>query len=204
MTVRIHASRPIRSRLLIAAALLPLAGCISFGAKPPPTLLTLQADAQPQAGQAQTSSAARSIVVQVPSTPASVASVRVPVQASDTAIAYVKDAQWSEPPARLFARLLSDTLTAKGGLVVLTPAQSFSDPSANLGGELRSFGMDAGQRQAVVIYDASLMRAGQTAVEKRRFEARVPVAAIDADSVGPALSQAANQVATQVSDWVGR
>ena len=56
----------------------------------------------------------------------------------------------------------------------------------------------------MVIFDASLMRNGQTAIEKRRFEARVPVGKIDAQSVGPALNQAANQVAQQVADWVGR
>ena len=190
--------------LLLAAAALPLAGCISFGAEPPPSLLTVDATAQPQPGQAQTSAAAKSIVIQVPTVPAAIATTRVPVQSDGTSIAYVKDAQWSEPPARLFARLLSDTLTASANMVVLSPAQSFSDPSATLSGELRRFGLDASARQAVVVYDASLVRAGQTAVEKRRFEARVPVNAIDAASAGAGINQAANQVAGEVAGWVGR
>ena len=193
----------VKTGLVALALPVVLAGCISFGAEPPPSLLTLQSTAQPQPGAGQTSARARSIVIQVPSTPASLATARVPVQASATSIAYVKDAQWAEPPARLFARLLSDTLTATANMVVLSPAQSFSDPSANLSGELRSFGLDAGTREAVVIFDGSLTRAGQTTVEKRRFEARVPVAAIDATSTGPALSQAANQVAGEVATWVG-
>lgn len=192
-----------RAPLLALALPVLLAGCISFGAEPPPSLLTLEAQAQPQPGAAQTSARAKSIVIQVPATPTSLATARVPVQASATSIAYVKDAQWAEPPARLFARLLSDTLTASANMVVLSPAQSFSDPSANLGGELRSFGLDAATREAVVIYDGSLTRAGATAVEKRRFEARVPVTAIDAASAGPALNQAANQVAGEVAGWVG-
>lgn len=193
--------RPVL-RLLPLAAMLPLAACISFGGKVPDTLLTLDAASEPEAGQAQSSRAGKAIVVQVPAAPAAVAGVRVPVRTADTALAYVKDAQWSEPPARLFARLLADTLTARAGMIVLTPAQSFEDPSANLGGELRFFGLDAGTREAVVTYDASLTRAGQTTVEKRRFEARVPVPAIDKTGVGPALNQAANTVAAQVSDWV--
>ena len=201
MTVRRIAMGRAASVLVIAAAL-PLAGCFSFGGKPPKQLLTLSPAAQPQPGVAQTSTAASAIVVQVPAVPQAIANTRVPVQASDTAIAYVKDAQWAEPPARLFARLLADTLTARANMVVLSPAQSFGAPSADLGGELRSFGLDAGQRQAVVIYDASLTRAGRDAVEKRRFEARVPVAAIDALSAGAALSQGANDVAAQVADWV--
>jgi cholesterol transport system auxiliary component len=48
------------------------------------------------------------------------------------------------------------------------------------------------------------MRGSDAVFEKRRFEARVPVAKIDAEQAGPALSQAANQVAAQVADWVGK
>lgn len=193
----------MKTRLLILAASLPLAGCISFGAKPPPTLLTLEAAVAPTVGAVQNSAAARSITIQVPSTPVAIAATRVPVQATPTTIAYVKDAQWSEPPARLFARLLSDTVSARGNMVVLSAVQSISDPSATLAGELRNFGLDAGSRQAIVTYDAALTRAGKDTIEKRRFEAHVPVAAIDANSAGPALSQAANQVAGEVATWVG-
>ena len=193
-----------RTILALAAASLPLAGCISFGAKPPETLLTI-ASTQPVAvGAAQSSAAARTVTVAVPAVPQALATNRVPVQATPTTIAYVKEALWAEPPARLFARLVADTLTARTGRVVLTPAQSLSDPGARLGGELRNFGLDAASRQAVVTFDASLIRINATNVEKRRFEARVPVAAIDAASAGPALSDAANQVAAQVADWVGR
>ena len=194
--------RAFANKLLIVAALVPLAGCIRFGASPPPSLLTIAPQAQPAVGSPQNSATGRAIVVEVPAVPQSIAGARVPVQATDTSIAYVKDAQWAEPPARLFARLLSDALTARARMVVLSPAQSFDAPSAMLGGELRSFGLDAAQRQAVVIYDASFTPAGKTNVEKQRFEARVPVAAIDATQAGAGLSTAANQVAQQVSDWV--
>ncbi len=194
--------RPFANKLLIVAALVPLAGCIRFGASPPPSLLTIAPQVQPTVGAAQNSAGARSIVVEIPAVPQSIAGTRVPVQATDTSIAYVKDAQWAEPPARLFARLLSDTLTARAKMLVLSPVQSFDDPSATIGGELRAFGVDAGQRQAVVIYDASFTPAGRTAVQKQRFEARIPVTAIDAAQSGVGLSQAANQVAKQVSDWV--
>ena len=193
----------MKTPLLLLAAL-PLAGCITFGAKPPPSLLTLSADAQVPVGQDQTSSTAKSVTIQVPAVPQSLATARVPVQASPTSIAYVKNALWAEPPSRLFARLLSDTMTARTGRVVLSGAQSTIDPGARLGGELRSFGLDAATQSAVVVFDASLIRLNTTAVEKRRFEARVPVTAIDAASAAPAISQAANQVAGQVADWVGR
>jgi len=193
---------PLAILPLLLATTLPLSGCISFGAKPPPTLLTLQATASPAVGQEQSSAHARSITIQVPTAPTAIATARVPVQSTPTTIAYVKDAQWAEPPARLFARLLSDTVTAQTNMVVLSTVQSISDPSAVLTGELRNFGLDATSRMAVVTYDAALTRAGETTVEKRRFEARVPVSAINAGTAGPALSQAANQVATEAASWV--
>ena len=190
--------------LLPAALLLLLPGCISFGAKPPPTLLTLAPARQMAVGAQQSSAGARSLVVQVPVTASSLATVRVPVQATATTLAYLKDAAWAEPPARLFARLLSDTLTA-GGTVVLSGVQSVDSPAGNLSGELRNFGVDATSREAVVTFDAALTRGGApTAIEKRRFEARVPVATIDAATVGPALNDAANRVADEVAGWAGR
>jgi cholesterol transport system auxiliary component len=189
---------------LILIAMLSLAGCISFGAKPPPTLLTLTSASQVPVGQNQDSATAKSISIQVPTTPMALATARVPVQATPTSIAYVPDAQWSEPPARLFARLSSDTIAARTGLVVLSTIQSVGDPSAQLAGELRNFGLDATTREAVVTFDASLTRQGKTTVEKHRFEARVPVTAIDAPSAAAGINQAANQVATELADWIGR
>ncbi len=185
-------------------AALPLSGCISFGATPPDTLLTLTSTATLPAGQTQNSATVKSIVIAVPVTPQSLATTRVPVQTTATSLAYVKEAQWSEPPARLFARLLSDTTTARTGRVVLSQVQALTEANDQLGGELRNFGLDAEARTAIVTFDAALMRSGATGTEKRRFEARVPVTAIDAASAGPALNQAANQVAQQVADWVGR
>ncbi|MDQ2891821.1 MAG: ABC-type transport auxiliary lipoprotein family protein [Pseudomonadota bacterium] len=193
---------PILVPALIIGASLSLTGCISFGAKPPPHLLTLEAASAPAVGAQRDSATAKSIVVKVPTIPASLATARIPVQESPTTIAYVPDALWSEPPANLFARLLADTLTAQTGMVVLSSIESIGDPSASLAGELRAFGIDATTREAVVTYDAALSRAGGTSVEKRRFEARVPVAAIDAATSAPALNQAANRVAGEVATWV--
>lgn len=189
------------NKLIILAAPVLLAGCISFGATPPDTLLTLTPEATMPVGQTQSSAGSRAIVVTTPITPASLAVARVPVQSSPTAIAYVKDAQWSEPPARLFARLIADTLTARGQVVV-SQVQAIGEANDQLDGELRTFGLDASTNEAVVTFDASLSRSGTQTTQRRRFEARVPVAAIDAVSTGPALNQAANRVASEVAAWI--
>lgn len=182
---------------------LPLAAC-SFGAKPPPSLLTLSAVAAVPVGAGQSSASAPSLSIQIPAVPQSLATARVPVQTTDVDVQYLKDAQWVEPPQRLFARLVSDTVTAKTGRVVLSPAQSFADPGAQLGGELRNFGVDGRTREAVVTFDAALQREAGKQVDKRRFEARVPVAEITPGAAAVALNQAANQVAGEIADWIGR
>ncbi len=189
-------------RSLNLALLLPLAGCISFGGKPPKQLLTLTSTASLPVGSTQNSATASTITITVPAVPQSLAVARVPVQTGDI-IAYVTGAAWVEAPQRLFARLMSDTIAAKTGRVVLTPAQSFSDPGARLSGDLRNFGVDGTTREAVVTFDGALIRGDASKVEKKRFEARVTLDKIDATTVGPALNQAANQVAGEVADWVG-
>jgi len=193
-------------RLALLALPLAVAGCVSIGGKPPKVLLTLRSQASLPPGSTQSAATAPTITIQVPVVPQSLATARIPVQTGER-VAYVTDALWVEAPQRLFARLMSDTISAKTGRVVLSSAQSFSDPGARLSGELRSFGIesDGGNAgTAVVSFDASLIRGDGGKVEKKRFEARIPVSPIDAHSVGPVLDQAANQVAGEVADWVGK
>lgn len=187
--------------LMLASA---LSGCISFAAKPPASLLTITATSVVEPGKVSNSGSASTITILVPSVPAALATQRVPVQTSATSIAYVKDALWSEQPARLFARMMADTIAAKTGRVVLTPAQSLFDPGARLTGELRNFGIVEASGEAVVTFDAALVRDGSKTYEKRRFEAREPVGTITPQSVGEAIDRAANRVAGDVADWVGR
>lgn len=189
----------------ILLAALPLAACISFGAEPPPSLLTLETRAEVPVGEVRRVDGAGAVTVLSLTTPQALATQRVPVQATPTTIAYVEDAQWTEPPARLFARLLGDTIAARTGRVVLAGGQAVADPGTRLGGELRRFGLDATAREAVVTFDAQVARGEANAVERRRFEARVPIAGeIDAQTAGLLLNDAANQVAVQVAEWIGQ
>ena len=198
----------MRSPAILAVPLalaVPLGGCISFAPKPPEALLTLSPASTVAAGQEADSANAKTITVLVPATPAAIATNRVAVRTGATSLAYVKGGYWSEAPARLFARLLADTVTARTGRVVLSNAQSFADPGARLSGELRDFTVDVGRGAAVVTYDATLMRDGAKTFDRRRFEARAPLGgAVTPGSAATALNHAANDVAAQVADWVGR
>ncbi|HEX8514537.1 MAG TPA: ABC-type transport auxiliary lipoprotein family protein [Allosphingosinicella sp.] len=186
---------------LVLAAALAVSGCLSFGPKVPPVLMRLTSDAQ-IAATGRTAPATEAITVVPPTAPAELNTPRVPVRTGTTQVAYVKDAQWVEVPTILFARLVSETIAAKTGRVVLDPKQFTFDPGQRLTGTLQTFGLDADRMEAVLVYDAAVSR-GKDSVETRRFEARVPVAALDAASAPAALNQAANQVAAEVAAWIG-
>lgn len=192
-----------RIRTLFPLAALALSGCISFGAKPPPSLLTLTASATMPAGTTRNAAAGQAITILPPRLPQALATNRVPVQNGDTSIAYVKDAQWVDSPNRLFRALLAETVSAKTGRLVLDNRQFSFDPGMTISGTLVHFGIDASTNEAVVTYDAARAVAGGTAVEERRFQARVPVSEIAADTVGVALNDAANRVAGEVAGWIG-
>ena len=191
--------RSNRTVLGVASAL-ALSGCISFGAKPPERLLTLTPSETVATGTSRTIGAGEAITVLWPTVPADLNTNRIPVQATATSVAYVKDAQWTEPPNKLFARLLGETIEARTGHAVLSGRQFAFDPGARVSGQLLRFGVDAGTNMAVVVFDAAMARSSD--IRTRRFEARVPVTEIEAQTVGAALNQAANQVAAEVADWV--
>lgn len=190
--------------LKIASALsasLLLAGCISFGAKPPESLLSLTPASSVAPGTAINGDVAQAIAVLVPDAPARLDVTRVPVQVDDTQVAYVKDAVWVDKPARLFRRLLGETIRARTGRLVIDNDDAALTPKSQLRGTLVDFGYDARTSSVVVTYDA-IRDVNGTQVMTRRFSATVPGVVAEAAPVGAALNLAANQVATEVADWV--
>lgn len=185
------------------AAALPLAACLSFGAKPPPTLMSLTPEASVPVGTARNFTDGNALFVLVPSVPQALATPRVAVQVSATDIAYLPKAQWVDTPNKLFRNLLAETIEARTTRVVAEPRDATVAPDMRLGGRLLSFGLDAQAHAVVVTYDASLVRNQQAPVETRRFEARAPVSNEQGPAVGAALNRAANQVAGEVARWIG-
>jgi len=192
--------------LLLAAVLaLPLSACLGLKPpKPPATLFTLTAP-QPASLPARRAAAGNAVTIAVPTVPATLQTVRIPVQTSATEFAYLKHGQWMETPNQLFARLLSDTVSTRTNMVVLDPRQTTHDPGHRLTGQLLAFDLDMTDRanpHVHVRYDAALTLAGDGGVNTRRFEVTLPVAAQDEHSVSRALNDAANQVAVQVAQWL--
>ncbi|UIP06577.1 ABC-type transport auxiliary lipoprotein family protein [Erythrobacter sp. SDW2] len=191
-------------RLLLAPfAALALTGCISLGgAEPPPTLLTLTADAAAPAGSGASGTGKDALTVVEPDAPASIAVTRVPVQVDDANVAYLQDAMWVEKPARLFRRLLSETIAAKTGRIVIDGLDPTIKTDQRLRGRILDFGYDARSASVVVRFEAIRDDAGGL-VATRRFESVIPGIAAEPAPVGEALNRAANDVAGQVADWMG-
>jgi cholesterol transport system auxiliary component len=198
-----HAMRqPAAGLLILAAGLLLSTGCVRFGAKPPERLLTITSATRAPAGETLSGTTGGALFVDAPAVPRSIATLRVAVRDGENSISYVKDALWADTPGRQFQGVLAETIRTRAGRLVLDPGQYLARRGQMLEGSLVEFGIDAAKRQAVVTYDASLMSMDGASVQRQRFTASVPVSTIDAQSVAPAISDAANQVATAVADWV--
>lgn len=196
----------MRGSLRIAALLAlsaGLSGCLGLGgSKAPPTLLKLTSSATLPAGAALSGKVEDAILVLDPETDRSLGVSRIAVQVDDSNVAYIKDAQWVERPAHLFAQLLAETIRAGGQRLVFMADDSIVASKHRLAGRLVDFGYDVRNMSAVVRYDAVRTGPGG-AVSTRRFEAVVPGVKADPEHLGPALNKAANKVAAEVAAWVG-
>ena len=188
--------------LLPATFALLLAGCVSLSPKPPPSLLTLTSARTAPAGTTSTGDAATALAVVEPETEQRLGVVRVPVQTSDSTLAYLKDAIWVEKPARLFQHLLSETIRAGGTRLVVAEGDFGYAAATKLSGRLLDMGYDAASSSVVVRYDA-VLQTPDGKVRTRRFENRVSDVEPKVEAVGPALNEAANAVAGDVAAWVG-
>lgn len=185
------------------AAALALAGCIGLGGgKPPAQLIALTPASSAPAGAMAGGTLADALVVLDPDTDRRLDVLRVPVQVDDASVAYLKDAQWVERPARQFRRLLAEAIRARSGRMVLEGPNNETGAKAVLSGRLLDMGYDARKGSVVVRFDA-VRRDAAGALQTRRFEAEVPGIPAKPVPVSAALNRAANDVARQVADWVG-
>lgn len=182
---------------------LGLSGCISLGGPPPESLLTLSPAERAPVGSGATAAPDRKVIaVLALDTPAKLDVLRVPVQVSDTELAYLQDAFWVEKPARLFRHLLGETLRAKSGgaALVLDGDETVALATTTLRGTLIDMGYDASASSVVVRYDAIRVD-GEGNATTRRFEARESGIPAEARAVGAALNRVANEVAGEAAEW---
>jgi cholesterol transport system auxiliary component len=184
------------------AALLSLAGCLSLGGKPPEQLLNLTATSTAPAGASASGTSATALTVLEIQAPQELDVARVPVRINGSSLAYLKDAVWVEKPARLFERLLSDTIRAKGNRLVVSGTDLDSAAATKLTGTLAAMSYEPARGAVVVRFDAVLLT-GERQIRAMRFESEVAGVAAEPTAVGEAMNRAANDVAAQVAEWVG-
>ena len=194
---------------LIAMMSLALSGCLSLDTEAPESLLTLTPMVSAPvgaSGQAGAQEAAGAIAVLTPEVPAKLDVLRVPVNVSDTEIAYLADTVWIEKPARLFRRVLGESLRAKAGETGVLVIDSDDTPvraAYFLRGTLSEMSYDPSSAQVVVRFDAIRSDTNGNAHTKG-FEAREAALEADPDYIGPALNRAANTVADEVAEWMAQ
>lgn len=181
-----------------------LTGCVSIGGggDPPEQLLTLTPASSAAAGSSSNGDMSSALAVTEPTVPQRLNVVRIPVQVSDSSLAYLQDAFWVEKPARLFQRVLAETIRARGERLVVGGGELDYAAPTQLGGQLVAMDYIPFSSSVIISYEAVLRMPGGE-VRTQRFESTVPGVSPDAASVGPALNRAANDVAAQVADWVG-
>ncbi len=198
-------NKQLLSRISAFALLAALGGCVSIspgGSEMPESLMTLTPTSTSAAGSISSGNLANAIAVIEPEAPQRLNVTRVPVQVNDAQVAYLQNAIWVEKPARLFRRLLAETISARSDRLVIDGADPDLSAQTRLYGTLLDMGYDVRTSSVVIRYDA-IREFTNGDIQTRRFESVVPGVTADAASVGPALNQAANDVAAQVADWIG-
>ncbi len=186
---------------ILTVLALAVSGCVSLGGPPPESLLTLNPEARAPVGAGVSGEGRPVIAVLAIDTPAKLDVLRVPVAVTDTELAYLQEAFWVEKPARLFRRLVGETIRARGAAMVVDGDDAATLATMRLRGTLIDMGYEASTSTAVVRFDAVRLD-GEGKVTTRRFEARETGVAAEGRAVGAALNVAANKVAAEVADWV--
>ena len=186
---------------LAVIASLSLTGCLGLSSKPPKQLVSLSPTTSAQAGAATTGTLADAILVHDPEADRSLDVLRVPVRINASTIAYMQDIAWVEKPSRQFRSLLSETLRARTGRLVVEDGDFEAVGRTMITGRLLAMGYDAPSQSVIMRIDMHRQDKGG-AIVSRRFEASVPGIQPKAAPVAAALGQVANDVAGQVAVWI--
>lgn len=193
---------PLSRNWVLFSIMLLVTGCVSLGGNErPERLLTLTPTNMASEGALVRVQRGEAFIVYEPTVPAELDVLRVPVRVNDSNIAYLKDAIWVERPAKLFGRLLAETIRAQGQRVVLSPGITAVGGGPRLHGNLLQFGYDAEQAAVVITYDATLVKKNGE-IEQRRFESTILDIEADVGLVGPILNETANDIALKVALWI--
>jgi cholesterol transport system auxiliary component len=185
--------------VLVATATLAglLAGCGS-GAAP----ATFDLTALPSSGRSL--GGGRSIAVAEPVTLQPLEGDRIIVKDGAGGLSFLGGGQWSDRLPRLVQTRLVQTFENTGRLRSVSRPGDRIAADYTLISELRAFEVQAATGEAVVEVSAKLVGDASNRVAAARiFEARVPIAKVDALSAARGLDEALTGVLGQMARWIG-
>ncbi|KMO17188.1 ABC-type transport auxiliary lipoprotein family protein [Methylobacterium indicum] len=194
-TVRALGAR--RSGPVLAALLALAVGACGSGAVP----TTFDLTALP--GAARSGAARRSIVVAEPVGLQPFEADRIIVREPGGAVSYLGGGQWADRLPRLVqTRVIQSLENANRLKSVSRPGDKVAADTVLIT-ELRAFDIDAGRREAVVDLSAKLLQESSgTVVAAKVFQARVPVAEVNAAVAANGLDRALSQVLADMVRWI--
>jgi len=193
----------VRKFLLALAGAGMLSGCVSLGgdSKVPDELITFTPREVATGSESVTDAAGNAIVIYAPEVEDRLDVNRVPVQVSDTGVAYLQDATYIDRPARLFRHLLAETMRARSDRLVIEGEDPGVKARTRVYGRISEAGYDARTSSVVFTFDATVTDTDGK-VRQRRFASKIDAVPAKAKFVAPALNEAANDVAIEISDWL--
>ena len=191
------APSPRHAASLFAIGLALLLGACGSGAVP----TTFDLTALP--GAARSGAARRSIVGAEPVGLQPFEADRIIVREPGGAVSYLGGGQWADRLPRLVqTRLIQSLENANRLKSVSRPGDKVAADTVLIT-ELRSFDINAGTREAVVDLSAKLIQESSgTVVAAKIFQARVPVAAVNAAVAANGLDRALSLVLADLVRWI--
>ncbi|MFH6782429.1 MULTISPECIES: ABC-type transport auxiliary lipoprotein family protein [Methylobacterium] len=182
---------------LLAAGLALLLGACGSGAVP----TTFDLTALP--GAARSGAARRSIVVAEPVGLQPFEADRIIVREPGGAVSYLGGGQWADRLPRLVQTRVIQSLENANRLKSVSRPGDKVAADTILITELRAFDINAGTREAVVDLSAKLVQESSgTVVAAKVFQARVPVAAVNAPVAANGLDRALSLVLADLVRWI--
>ncbi|PHS26009.1 MAG: hypothetical protein COA85_06430 [Robiginitomaculum sp.] len=193
----------MRAKLVILAASLMLASCVSLLPKPgpDPDIFRLSEIILPD-----NLAASPVIIVELPRTPKALRNNRMAVIEGKQGIAYTTGARWAAPVPQIMAELLGDALLATGRINVVSPQEGVH-PRYGLITEIRHFEIvyDQGAETAplgrVSIRAKLINRRSRTVIAQHHFDASVRASENRLGAIAAAVDSAAHQGGQALGDW---
>lgn len=188
-------------RLLVLAAVMPLAACTIL--PPSPVQQVFLLPALPTAVDGGLASKQTVRIVQ-PNSNQFLNGTRIAVQPQGSEITSFSGSRWSDPAPLLLRNRLIQEFRTNGHFRSVSSDDDNLQADLELGGDLVSFqGVYNGQQGEVVIrFDARLVRTSdREAIANRSFVVREPIQGTSMDNVVQAFGLASDKLAAQTLTW---